>query len=217
MIGESSYDIISHITSMENRLMHKLSDSMEVQESHYVEMKEIMAQLAVRLSCRKSDSNDIVDRSRPAAVTVFSRQSGFSMLQQVRPVGSSKIMFLASKRRPALKSTGQSLKKIGNDAEVLYQRTAHLAIQDDTSPTFNAGVNDSNMPGNVACERVSTEVEPADDSEAEAVVESSVRCQTPIEIQPEDGAARSAQSWLRTLVSIKDSAAVFHKDFRAAR
>ncbi len=195
--------------------MHKLSDSMEVQESHYVEMKEIMAQLVVRLSCRKSDSNDIVDRSRPAAV--FSRRSGFSMLQKVRPVGSSKIMFLASKHRPALKSTEQSLKKTGNDAEVLYQRTAHLAIQDDTSPPFNAGVNDSNMPGNVACEIVSTEVEPADADEAEAVAESSVSCQTPIEIQPEDGAARSAQSWLRKLVSIKDSAAVFHKDFRAAR
>ena len=196
--------------------MQKFSDAMEVQESlvhNYVEIKEIMTHLDSKLSCKKLHYNDVVERSQSAAVHI--RQNGFAMLPRVHPVVSSKVIFLGLKRRAALKIPSKSLKDSRDGTETLDhldQRTTTV-IHDDAPA--NLSHRSSVSGGGMVRDRVSTEVEPVD--QAEAVLETPPGSQPLDEFHPEEAVSHTEQSWLRKLVTIKDSALVLHKDFRGAR
>ncbi len=224
---------------MENRLMQKFSDAMEVQESlanNYAEMKDIMADLESKLSCSKSHPHDIVERSQ--SVALRTRQNGFSMLPRVHPVTSSKVFFLALKRRAQLKTSLQSLEDTSDKTEPRNQRMT-TAIHETSPATLKEHHLHSSVPSDMVGDKVSTGIEPVNQTEsvvesslfgqspatgvepvdqAESVVETSPFDQSPAELRPEEDAeARTPPSWLRKLVTIKDSALVLHKDFRAAR
>ena len=101
MIGESSYDIISHMTSMENRLMFKFGDVLEAQEMlhvNYLDLTNIVKDIAAKLSLPFPEiMHNVALRKSKSAHSIRSDQSMMARLGELRS-NSAKLPLLAIKR-----------------------------------------------------------------------------------------------------------------------
>jgi hypothetical protein len=213
MIGESSYDIISHMTSMENRLMQKISDLMESQKSlmkRYMEMRDTPQLLSSKLCC--SNPADSPSLSRAPTITLPIGHKEINILPKGCSVGAAKVPLLSIKRNPSNEfshgtrvqaNTLIELKKIVGDRRTPNQiHHREDILMDPCSPAFPS-------PGRTeSVEAVGSDVS------TEALGNADKRAEDTAE--PDDAGA-SSRSKFRKAASIKDSAAMFHKDFKAAR
>ncbi len=199
--------------------MKKLSDVLEVQETlvnNYVEMKEIMAYLESKSASKKTGCNGLVEPT----VLHTTRKSAW-VLPRIYP-GTSKILVLARKRCPEIKTLSQSLNYTKHETEARLPHTVK-SIRDgacapnadqDHIPSVDSSLIRVTLPtqGVEPAQEAAGAIEPVDSVEQFA----GPRTQ-PEDHAEEDAAARTQQLWLRKLVTIQDSALVLHKDFRAAR
>ena len=178
MLGESSYDIISHMTSMENRLMEKLRDIVDAQEFlHQVcfELRDAVKAATLRAHCPPSDAPVAFKRS------FVSRSS--------EEFGASHATVPTERTRKSL-----SLPEIEIMSENQSNRPEATEVLKDT-------------PNSWETEPVQ-KVFPSLNSPESAMATSATGISTDLEAMD---ASRDGTPWF------KDSAAMFHKDLRAAR
>jgi hypothetical protein len=204
MIGESSYDIISHMTSMENRLMFKFGDVLEAQEMlhvNYLDLTNIVKDIAAKLSLPFPEiMHNVALRKSKSAHSIRSDQSMMARLGELRS-NSAKLPLLAIKRARSKSPPAAQYQKLSAPvkSDIIEQNLARLHAEAHEQASASPQVPDAPAPPAPA-----SQAPPARASESETA----------------DGGAAAAETsgaWFKRMVTIKDSSEMFHKDFKAAR
>jgi hypothetical protein len=212
-MGESAHSIISHMTSIENRLSQKFSEAIETQESLIrmcAEIKEMTNQIVSTLSCpQQQRTSEVLNRTKSIYHPIMDDR--FSILPRPHETRSTpKLSLLTVKRNDSSirnpcsfpiqgtqthKCEPTYIETKPNSLSAVSQKTPICDIRDESTAVIASPETIETMGShNVVSEALSAESDHGAGT-----------------------ASKPMSSLLRKTATIKDSAAIFHKDFKSAR